>query len=127
MFYVFYSISLICKSRVYFMLNLANAGVCDSIKLWSIKIYLFYGYHILRPSVFILDEINGVAVGYKGYTPSCFTSRNSDKMCIEPPLARKHGFNHCIHPFPCICLSLAEYQSASSQNKNNSSRCSFLL
>lgn len=64
---------------------------CDSIKLWTIKIYLFYKHHILGPSVFILGEINAVAVEYKGCTPSCFTSRNSDKTCIKPPLARKRG------------------------------------
>lgn len=113
MFYAFFSISVIRKIRFYFKLNLANASVCDSIKLRSIKIYLFYGYHTLGPSVFILGEINAVAVGCKGYTPSCFTSRNSDKRCIEPPLARKHGFNHCIRSVACIFLPLAEYQSAS--------------
>lgn len=91
---------------------MANVSVCDSIKLWPIKIYLFYKHHTLGPSVFILEEINVVATEYKGYTP-CFTFRNSDKTCIKPPLARKHGFNHCLHSFTCIVLPLAEYQSAS--------------
>lgn len=113
MFYAFCSIPVICKIRFYFKFHLANASVCDSIKLWSIKIYLFYGHHTLGPSVFILGEINAVAVGHKGYTPSCFTSRNSDKMWIETPLAKKHGFNHCPHFFPYIFLHLAEYQRAS--------------
>lgn len=113
MFYVFFSISVICKIRFYFKLNLANASVCDSIKFQSIKTYLFYGHHILGPSVFIPGEINAVAVGYKGYTPSCFTSRNIDKMCTETPWARKHGFNHCLHSFTCIFLPLAAYQSVS--------------
>lgn len=86
---------------------------CDSIKLWPIKIYLFYKHHTLGPSVFVLGEINAVAVGYKGYTPSCFTSRNSDKTCIKPLLGRKHGFNHCLQYFTWIFLPLAEYQNAS--------------
>lgn len=93
--------------RLDFKLNLANGSVCDNIKLWSIKIYLFYGHHTLGPSVFIPGEINSVAMGYKGYTPSCFTSRNSDKTCIETPQARKHGFNHCLHSSTCIFLPLA--------------------
>ena len=75
--------------------------------------YICSMHHTLGPSVFILGEINAVAVGCKGCTPSCFTSRNSDKTCIETPLAKKHGFNHCLHSFACIFLPLTEHQSAS--------------
>lgn len=84
MFYAFCSISVICKIGFYFKSNLAKASVCDNIKPCSIKSYLLYGHPILGPSVFIPGEINGVTVGYKGYTPFCFTSRNSDKTCMEP-------------------------------------------
>ena len=79
----------------------------------SLLKYICSTHHTLGPSVFILGEINAVAVGCKGYTPSSFTSRNSDKTCIETPLAKKHGFNHCLHSFACIFLPLAEHQSAS--------------
>ena len=112
MLYAFCSISVICKIRFYFKLNLANTIFCDSITLRPIKIYLFYAPHT---GAFCLHsgEMNAVAVGCKGYTPSCFTSRNSDKTCRETPLAKKHGFNHCLHSFACIFLPVAGHQSAS--------------
>lgn len=53
MLYAFCSVSVICKIRFYFKLNLANAIVCDSIKLWPIK-YICSMHHTLGPSVFIL-------------------------------------------------------------------------
>lgn len=92
---------------------MANTSVCDSIRLWTIKIYLFDGHHTLGPSVFIPGELTAEAAGCKGHTPSCFTSRNSDKTCTETPQARRSGFNHCLHSCTCIFLPSAALQSAS--------------
>lgn len=91
---------------------MANTSVCDSIKLWTIKIYLFDGRHPLGPSVFILGELIAEAARYKGHTPSCFTSRNSDKTCTETPQARRSGFNHCLHSCTFIFLPPTAQKSA---------------
>lgn len=123
---LFYFSYYICKIRFYFKQNLANASVFDSIKFQSIKTYLFYGHHTLGPSVFIPDETSAVAVGYKGYTPSCCISRNSGKL-VQKALRQRNTvlitafFDLHISPSSCISKCLF------SQNKNKSCRCSYLL